>query len=243
MSGLLAALALTNAAAGTCRVYERVAEPLAGRGAGIVAQPELKAVLRALGLDAGPRSRHRSADAGHVRARRPRDAPRADRADHDGMGPRVSLAESRVARGELSPRQGTAPRRAGRAASWRISPTARPRRAMFWSAPTASARPCASNISPRSRRSMRATRRGAGWWPKQRFRRRCTRTCSRISRSACRQRADARLSGGGAGQRSAARAPALQFRLVPAGERGTRIAAAADRRFRAARMRSRSRRR
>jgi 2-polyprenyl-6-methoxyphenol hydroxylase-like FAD-dependent oxidoreductase len=33
-------------------VYERVAEPLAGRGAGIVAQPELKAALRALGLDA-----------------------------------------------------------------------------------------------------------------------------------------------------------------------------------------------
>ena len=34
------------------RVYERVAEPLAGRGAGIVAQPELKTALRALGLDA-----------------------------------------------------------------------------------------------------------------------------------------------------------------------------------------------
>ena len=33
-------------------VYERVAEPLAGRGAGIVAQPELKAALRALSLDA-----------------------------------------------------------------------------------------------------------------------------------------------------------------------------------------------
>jgi 2-polyprenyl-6-methoxyphenol hydroxylase-like FAD-dependent oxidoreductase len=32
-------------------VYERVAEPLTGRGAGIVAQPELKAVLRKLGLD------------------------------------------------------------------------------------------------------------------------------------------------------------------------------------------------
>jgi len=33
-------------------VYERVADPLAGRGAGIVAQPELKAALRALSLDA-----------------------------------------------------------------------------------------------------------------------------------------------------------------------------------------------
>src|ERR1044072_7907148 len=51
--GVLAALGLT------CRwwdlaIRERVAEPLAGRGAGIVAQPELKAALRALGLEAGP---------------------------------------------------------------------------------------------------------------------------------------------------------------------------------------------
>ena len=51
MSGLLAALALTRRGWDVA-VYERVAEPLAGRGAGIVAQPELKAALRALGLDA-----------------------------------------------------------------------------------------------------------------------------------------------------------------------------------------------
>jgi 2-polyprenyl-6-methoxyphenol hydroxylase-like FAD-dependent oxidoreductase len=50
MSGLLAALALRNRGF-EVSVYERVAEPLAGRGAGIVAQPELKAVLRTLGLD------------------------------------------------------------------------------------------------------------------------------------------------------------------------------------------------
>src|SRR3954452_6760346 len=50
MSGLLAALALKRRGVDVS-VYERVAEPLAGRGAGIVAQPELKAVLRALGLD------------------------------------------------------------------------------------------------------------------------------------------------------------------------------------------------
>ena len=50
MSGLLAALALKRRAFDVS-VYERVAEPLAGRGAGIVAQPELKAVLRTLGLD------------------------------------------------------------------------------------------------------------------------------------------------------------------------------------------------
>jgi 2-polyprenyl-6-methoxyphenol hydroxylase-like FAD-dependent oxidoreductase len=50
MSGLLAALALKRCGFDVS-VYERVAEPLAGRGAGIVAQPELKAVLRTLGLD------------------------------------------------------------------------------------------------------------------------------------------------------------------------------------------------
>src|SRR5436305_1087953 len=51
MSGLLAALALRQYG-WQVDVYERVAEPLAGRGAGIVAQPELKAILRKLGLEA-----------------------------------------------------------------------------------------------------------------------------------------------------------------------------------------------
>src|SRR5947207_11311148 len=51
MSGLLAALALRQRG-WRADVYERVAEPLAGRGAGIVAQPELKAILRKLGLQA-----------------------------------------------------------------------------------------------------------------------------------------------------------------------------------------------
>src|SRR5215210_3126015 len=50
MSGLLAALALARRGINVA-VYERVPGPLSGRGAGIVAQPELKAVLRALGLD------------------------------------------------------------------------------------------------------------------------------------------------------------------------------------------------
>src|SRR3954468_5673499 len=50
MSGLLAALALKRPGVDVS-VYERVAEPLAGRGAGIVAQPELKVVLRRPGLD------------------------------------------------------------------------------------------------------------------------------------------------------------------------------------------------
>jgi 2-polyprenyl-6-methoxyphenol hydroxylase-like FAD-dependent oxidoreductase len=51
MSGLLAALALRRRGI-VADVFERVGEPLAGRGAGIVAQPELKAVLRALGIEA-----------------------------------------------------------------------------------------------------------------------------------------------------------------------------------------------
>ena len=51
MSGLLAALALSRRG-WQVAVFERVAEELAGRGAGIVAQPELKAALRRLGLDA-----------------------------------------------------------------------------------------------------------------------------------------------------------------------------------------------
>jgi 2-polyprenyl-6-methoxyphenol hydroxylase-like FAD-dependent oxidoreductase len=51
MSGLLAALALARRGI-TVDVFERAAEPLTGRGAGIVAQPELKEVLRTLGLEA-----------------------------------------------------------------------------------------------------------------------------------------------------------------------------------------------
>jgi len=50
MSGLLAALALARRG-WDVSVHERVAGPLAGRGAGIVAQPELKSVMRKLGLE------------------------------------------------------------------------------------------------------------------------------------------------------------------------------------------------
>jgi 2-polyprenyl-6-methoxyphenol hydroxylase-like FAD-dependent oxidoreductase len=51
MSGLLAALALGRRGI-VAEIFERASEPLTGRGAGIVAQPELKDVLRALGLAA-----------------------------------------------------------------------------------------------------------------------------------------------------------------------------------------------
>ena len=50
MSGLLAALALTRRG-WEVAIHERVAEPLAGRGAGIVAQPDLIATLSRLGID------------------------------------------------------------------------------------------------------------------------------------------------------------------------------------------------
>jgi len=50
MSGLFAALALSRRG-WDVEVFEHVAGELAGRGAGIVAQPQLRAVFRALGLD------------------------------------------------------------------------------------------------------------------------------------------------------------------------------------------------
>ena len=50
MSGLLAGLALRRAG-WEVAVYERVPSELSGRGAGIVAQPELIAILRSVGLD------------------------------------------------------------------------------------------------------------------------------------------------------------------------------------------------
>src|SRR5262249_58812034 len=50
MSGLLAALLLARAG-WDVDVFERVESELAGRGAGIVAQPDLIATLRRLGID------------------------------------------------------------------------------------------------------------------------------------------------------------------------------------------------
>ena len=50
MSGLLAGLLLRRSG-WQVDIFERVEGELAGRGAGIVAQPELIATLRSLGLD------------------------------------------------------------------------------------------------------------------------------------------------------------------------------------------------
>ncbi len=114
MSGLLAGLALARRGWDVA-VYERVAEPLSGRGAGIVAQPELKAALRTLSLDADHDLGVEVPTRVMYAQRRRRDAPHRLVADHDVVGPRISLAESRVAAGALPSRQGAAPHRAGRA--------------------------------------------------------------------------------------------------------------------------------
>jgi len=50
ISGLFAALALARHG-WDVEVFERVESELAGRGAGIVAQPQLRGVFRAVGLD------------------------------------------------------------------------------------------------------------------------------------------------------------------------------------------------
>jgi 2-polyprenyl-6-methoxyphenol hydroxylase-like FAD-dependent oxidoreductase len=50
ISGLFAALALSRRGWGV-EIFERVEGELAGRGAGIIAQPQLRAVFRAVGLD------------------------------------------------------------------------------------------------------------------------------------------------------------------------------------------------
>ena len=57
MSGLFAGLQLRERGF-EVDIYERVESELAGRGAGIVAQPAVIATLRALGIDTG-RSRRR----------------------------------------------------------------------------------------------------------------------------------------------------------------------------------------
>ncbi len=87
MSGLLAALALRRAG-WRADVYERVAEEMTGRGAGIVAQPEFKTALRTLGLDA-------DTDLGvDITARRMFD--RAGRLTHETECPQTMTAWDRV---------------------------------------------------------------------------------------------------------------------------------------------------
>ena len=147
MSGLLAALALRRRGLDVS-VYERVAEPLAGRGAGIVAQPELKAVMRKLGLDP-------DRDLGVEvpwRVMFSRDG----RVTHRMEIPQTMTAWDRVfhllkaAFPEADYHRGKELRRVEQGARRRrrISPTARSRRATSLLARTEFARPFASNSCP-----------------------------------------------------------------------------------------------
>jgi 2-polyprenyl-6-methoxyphenol hydroxylase-like FAD-dependent oxidoreductase len=88
MSGLLAALMLRRRG-WQAAIYERVAGELAGRGAGIVAQPTLIAHLKALGLDTG--------DLGAPIARR-QMLDREGRVTSTGHCPQILAAWERVYR-------------------------------------------------------------------------------------------------------------------------------------------------
>ena len=72
MSGLFAALLLRQQGF-EVDVYERVEGELAGRGAGIVAQPEMRDVFKRLGHQSRAEPRRRDAEAPHLRSRRPPD--------------------------------------------------------------------------------------------------------------------------------------------------------------------------
>ena len=184
MSGLLAALALSAPRVGRrgLRARRRAARRARRRHRGAAGAEGGAARARAR---CGPRSRRRGAVARDVRARRPRDAPHRMLADHDGVGPRLSLAESRAAGGELSPRQGAAPHRAGRAGrrafrrrlARRGRPPGRRRRHPLDRAPAISARRGAALC-----RLHGVARAGAGAGVSARAARA---SCSRTSRSAC----------------------------------------------------------
>ena len=229
MSGLLAALALARRG-WEVAIHERVAEPLAGRGAGIVAQPELKAALRALGLDAD----HDLGVEVPVRVMLARDGSAThrvecsqtmtawDRVFHllKAALPDANYHQGRELRRIAQGEQVVAHFADGSRAEADVSD--RRRRDPLDRAPAISARGGAALC-----RLHGVARAGAGVGVP-------ARTSSRVVYGLrvlpARERADARLSGGGSRQRPAPRPSPLQFRLVPAGQRRTRAAAALDRR-------------
>ena len=169
MSGLLAALLLRRAG-WDVDVYERVESELAGRGAGIVAQPDLIATLRRL-RDRSDRPRRRDHDAPDPRCVRPAgrrvrvsrrcSPPGSGSTGRCGMHFRRSAITAAAASGLRRRREQVGGRAFRRR---RHAP-----RAISSSAPTGFAPPSASNACPNWRRSMPATWPGARSLPEAAF--------------------------------------------------------------------------
>ena len=172
MSGLLAAMMLARRG-WQVDVFERVESELAGRGAGIVAQPGLIARLNTLGLD--------TRDLGvEITTRKILDSEGVVIAT--GVCPQVLTAWERVYRmlRDAFPADRYHRGRGLKAfeqnggnvvAHFSDGGTAE---ATCWSAPTGCVRPCGSNACPPSRRFMRATWLGARLSRRAHCRRRST---------------------------------------------------------------------
>ena len=149
ISGLFAALYLRRRG-WMVNVYERSPVALTGRGAGIMTHPEMRAALAELGLDTGrdfgvPIEGRLVLD---VDGRRDRAAHL--RADRHLLEPAVRDAERRARAPMLIIWARTfCTSRKTVAGWWRTSPTAHRLRATCWWAPTASARRCARSCCPR----------------------------------------------------------------------------------------------
>ena len=230
MSGLLAALALRSRGFDVS-VYERVAEPLAGRGAGIVAQPELKAVMRKLGLDPDN-------DLG-VEVPWRLMLSRDGRVTHRMEVPQTMTAWDRVfhllkaAFPEADYHRGKELRRVeqgGRVVAHFADGSAEEGDILVGADGIRSTvrQQFLPDVIPlyAGYTAWRGLVNEAAFPPALH-----ARAVRALLVLPARQRADARLSGGRTEQRSAAGTPALQFRLVPAGERGPRTAAPAHRRL------------
>ena len=150
LGGLLAAHLLRGAGLEVV-VFERNAEDLTGRGAGISTHPQLVDILRRVGI-AFDESMGIKVDtvicldrSGHTYLED------QDGADDELVGAALSLAAGSAAVRELSSRHVAAAGRAGRRRRHRAcSPTARGSRETCWSAPTGCARRCASSSCPTS---------------------------------------------------------------------------------------------
>ncbi len=217
LGGLLAAHLLRDAGWDVV-VFERNAEDLTGRGAGISTHPQLIDILRRVGI-AFDESMGIKVDtvicldrSGHTYLREP------TLADHELVGAALSLAARPAAAGELPPGHVAAARRAGRRRRHRgvrrrharhRRPAGRRRRLALHRARAAPARPRAQLRRLRRLARHAGRERGAARHPRRALR--------ALHVLPARGRAASGLSGAGPQQRDAARPPRLQHRLVPAG--------------------------